>query len=334
MTPRFLTIRSIPRRTAAWYRRVRAGLPKLSTPPVTEIPPVDRSAFHRSGYRLQDVAVLPYEHQGMDYVKGDVILDLDDPDVAVDENGIALWRAPDGTPTHHPVTVAQYALAALGAYSRTGDTRYEDRALAGAARLIELADDVDGVLWFTYRFPHTYYDVTMPVPWWSGLAQGQALSLFTRLWQRYPDDERWERAATATFRSFDGWRTLGAPWITTMDAHGYLWFEEYAADVEPLLVINGHVFALYGLYEYARQTSDPHALDLFDGGATTIRHYIDTFRVPGDISYYCVREGYCQRPEWQNASYHPIHIQQLTMLGEMTGDDTFTKAAESFSADA
>ncbi|MGW9627109.1 D-glucuronyl C5-epimerase family protein [Microbacterium sp. NPDC055521] len=301
---------------------------------MTEIPHVDRSAFHRSGYPLHDVVVLPYEHQGMDYVKGDVILDLFDPDVELDEEGVALWRAPDGTLAHHPVTVTQYALAALGAYGRTGDRRYESRALAGGARLLKLADEVDDVLWFSYRFPHTYYDVTMPVPWWSGLAQGQALSLFTRLWQRYPDDERWQRAAVGTFRSFRAWRALGVPWITTMDAHGYLWFEEYAADVEPLLVVNGHVFALYGLYEYARHTGDSHARDLFDGGATTVHHYLDTFRVPGGVSYYCVREGYCQRPEWQNASYHPIHIQQLTMLGEMTGDDHFTEAARAFALDA
>ena len=269
----------------------------------------------------------------MDYVEGDVTLDLDDPRVPLDDDGIALSFDRGGVSHHHPVTVVQYALAALGAYGRTGDDRYLDRALANAHRLVELGEDDGGTLWFPYHFPHSYYDVTMPMPWWSSLAQGQALSLFTRLALRFPGEPSWRELADRVWASFHGWRRLGGAWITTMDAHGYLWFEEYAADVEPL-VINGHVFALYGVYEYALLTDDPDAVDFFDGGATTIRHYLPTFRVPDGISYYCVREGYCQRPEWQHAAYHPIHIQQLELLAAMTGDGLFEEAADQFRSDS
>ena len=295
---------------------------------MTFIPEVDRESFARSGYFPLPVEVLPYEHQAMDYLFEDQLLDLDDRSIAVDDAGVALWLDPRGARQEHPVYLVQYALAALGGYTRTGDSRFLDRALANTERLVAQAErDESGALWFPYRFAHRYYDVTMPVPWWSSMGQGQPLSLFSRLARLQPRHAPWRELADATFRTFDGWRALGVPWITTMDAHGRLWFEEYAGDVEPLLVVNGHIFAVYGLYDYALLTGDPHAIDLFDGGATTIRDCIDTFRVPGGVSYYCVREGYCQRPEWQNASYHPIHIQQLRMLGRMTGDATFEEAA-------
>ncbi len=322
------------RSVSAWRRRRRLGLPPLRTPPVTFIPDVDRDAFARSGYRPLPVSVLPYERQAMDYLFEDELLDLDDEGVVLDDGGVALWLDARGDRQEHPVYLVQYALAALGGYTRTGDQRYLDRALANAERLVTLGErDEAGALWFPYHFAHRYYDVTMPVPWWSSMGQGQPLSLFSRLAGLLPDGARWRELADATFRTFDGWRALGRPWITTMDAHGCLWFEEYAGDVEPLLVVNGHVFALYGLYDYATLTGDPHASDLFDGGATTIRNHIGTIRVPGGISYYCAREGYCQRPEWQNAGYHPIHIQQLRMLAAMTGDEAFATAADLFAAD-
>lgn len=324
----------LARSAKAWQRRRSLGLAPLKTPPVTSIPRVDRTAFKRSGYRPQPVAVLPYERQAMNYAVEDQLLDLDDPSILVDDAGVAIWLDSRRTPQEHPVHLAQYALAALAGYLRTKDTRYLDRALTNAERLVAQGErDEAGALWFPYYFAHRYYDVTMPVPWWSSMGQGQPLSLFCRLAQLLPAEGRWRELADATFRTFDGWRALGRPWITTMDAQGYLWFEEYAGDVEPLLVINGHIFAMYGLYDYAMLTGDPHAIDLFDGGATTIREYIATFRAPGGASYYCVREDYCQRPEWQNVSYHPLHIQQLRMLAQMTDDATFEDAACAFESD-
>lgn len=324
----------LARDAKARRERRRLGLAPLSTPPVTSVPEVDRENFARSGYRLNPVTPLPYERQAMDYIFDDQLLDLNDKALPLDASGIAIWRDTRGKPQNHPVYLAQYALAALGGYTRTGDSRYLDRAVAHAERLATIAEpDETGAPWFVYRHPHRYYDVTVPVPWWSSMGQGQPLSLFCRLAQLQPDDTRWRELADSTFRTFDYWRALGRPWITTMDAKGYLWFEEYAADVEPLRVINGHIFALYGLYDYAMLTGDAHAIDLFDGGATTVREYIPTFRVPGGVSYYCAREGYCQRPEWQNASYHPIHIQQLRMLGHMTGDSTFEEGAQALEAD-
>lgn len=328
------TISRQQRRIADWRMRQRLGLKPLSTPPVTEIPHMDRESFKRTGYVPLDIDPLPYERQGMDYQIEDDLLELDDPSLEVDIEGVIIWRDAKGLPATHPVTIAQYGLAALGGYTRTHDRRYLDRAIANAQRLIDVSEPGDdGALWFPYYFPHTYYDVTMPVPWWSSMAQGQPLSLFSRLAAMNPHDARWRLHADRAFSSFKAWRALGKPWITTMDRDGYLWFEEYAGDVEPLMVVNGHIFALYGLYDYFKLTGEPDAAVLFDGGATTVLRYFDHFRQPGGVSYYCVRPGYCRRPEWQNVFYHPVHIQQLRTLASMTGDSAFARSADELASD-
>lgn len=274
----------------------------------------------------------------MDYSLLDDIVRLDDPSVPTDARGVALWTGPDRLQHRHPVTLAQYGLATLAAYKRTGVEEYLARSVANANALLELSElDDNQARWFAHRFPHRYYDVRMPVPWWSGMAQGHALSLFCRLADHFSSEEgpdsEWSAYATQTFHSFTVWRRLGQPWVTTVNELGYMWFEEYAADVQPLQVVNGHVFALYGIYDYSALTGDPESLLYFDAAATTVLDYAQKIRAPGGVSYYCTRENYCQRPEWQHHWYHGIHVQQFQMLEEMTGDENFGSIAKQLASD-
>ncbi len=100
------------------------------------------------------------------------------------------------------------------------------------------------------------------------------------------DGANWRMRHSAP--STDGARS-GAPGSPRWTRTAACGSKSMRGDVEPLLVFNGHIFALYGLYDYAMLTGDAHAIDFFDGGATTIRNHIDTIRVPGGISYYCAR---------------------------------------------
>lgn len=328
----------VARKLSADRRRRKLGLPRLSSPKVTVVPEVQPDQVKRMGFSPKRVANLPYEMQGMDYSLLDDIVPLDDPGVPTDADGVAMWTGPDRRQHRHPVTIAQYALATLAAYQRTNVEEYLSRSIANAKALLELSElDEHGARWFPYRFPHQYYDVRMPVPWWSGMAQGHALSLFCRLTATHSADSEaestWRLHAAETFRSFTIWRRLGQPWVTAVDHLGYLWFEEYAADVPPLQVINGHVFALYGIYDHAMLSQDSETLFYFDAAATTALEYAEKIRVPGGVSYYCTRDGYCQRPEWQHQWYHGIHVQQYRMLAAMTGDERFNSVAEQLASD-
>lgn len=304
------------------------GSPAEPDIPVTVSPAPTESlnaeGFATTGWELQRDVLNPFYDR----------IQVDVSTAEIDDTGLAVFR--DFT-THevepHPIVWAQYAMAALLEWERTGDQIWLDRAVRNAQELVDTHVESGGAWWFQYDWPWTYVDRTLSAPWWSGMAQGEALSVFSRLVAIQPDNPAWREAADRTFDSFLQ-RGSGneSPWSTVVD-NGYLWFEEYAGDQPPLLVMNGHVFAIFGLYEYWLLTDDPRAAEYIDGGATAILAAMPVIRSEGEVSYYCAQAGYCRQAVWQNPTYHPIHIQQLHALGRITGDGAFDTWAERFESD-
>ena len=167
----------------------------------------------------------------------------------------------------------------------------------------------------------------MHAPWYSAMAQGMALSLATRLY-RDTGQAAYLAAADLLFGSF---RHLGrgpGPWVTYVDAAGYLWLEEYPeADARPDHTANGFNYALFGIYDYWSATQDLMALQILRGGLTTMRHYIDQYRIPGSYSKYCLSHG---KPQ---AKYHRIVTGQLVYLARMSGDAYFLTMSQLFAED-
>jgi hypothetical protein len=212
---------------------------------------------------------------------------------------------------------------------------YLDRAEVNANWLINNAVTRDGAMYFPYRFTYPLFGNPrdlMRVPWYSALSQGMALTLFLRLYE-VTGDQYWRAAADSTFATFVQRESSKQPWIVPWivfvdhtSHRRYLWLEEYPKHPHTQ-VANGHMYALFAVWEYARATGSAAAVAVFDGGATTIRHQIQRFRVRGGISYYSLRV------HAQYASYHCIHVGQLKLLTRMTGDPWFAKEGRRFGAD-
>ena len=164
------------------------------------------------------------------------------------------------------------------------------------------------------------------------MAQGQVLSLFVRLYES-SGEEKWLDAAEHTWQSFSQPYSAQAPWSSVVvDDHLYL--EEYAGDQPPLLVLNGQIFAAFGIYDYWRLTGSDEARSYLDGAMTTVlERILPLSRLPGGVSYYCVQADYCQIPRWQNQKYHEIHSWQLDTLQRLTGDSRFGQWATLLRAD-
>jgi hypothetical protein len=259
------------------------------------------------------------------------LLDLDSRDRPVDDDGVQFYER-EGDRYFHPVGMARYGIGSLLGWSKTGDEEYLRRALANGEKLLDISTESAGALWFPYSFDFRLgrgEDVIL-APWWSGMAQGQALSLFVRLYEE-TGDEKWRDAADRTFLSFTVQRDSDAPWQLYLD-DGFVWFEEYAGQTEPLRALNGHIFAIYGLYDYFLLTGNMESKQLLDAGVTTVKQHMDQFRVDGEYSYYCLRQDYCDA-SFQNQRYHVIHIHQLAMLGRMTGDQAFQEMSDIFALD-
>lgn len=281
--------------------------------------------YKRHGYELFEVPEDELAYNSSDP------LDLDDPARPVDAVGVQLYER-DGERQFHPVGMAQYGLAALNGHRVTDDAEYLRRAEANAQALLDHAKSARGGVYFPYTFDFELLGDeadTIRAPWWSAMAQGQALSLFTRL-HGTTGEQRWLEAARLTFNTFLRPRSAHRPWVIHVDRSRYLWLEEYAGNTAPLMVFNGHVFAIWGLYDYWQATGDDRAVPLMDGAITTIRAYATYFRVPGDVSFYSLR---VREPYSQNEKYHRIHARQLSELGRLTGDAWFERMSEWFYAD-
>jgi hypothetical protein len=237
-----------------------------------------------------------------------------------------------GRVVDHPVRQAQYALAQLNAFRVTGDPDRLQSARRQVDRLIDRGIHQGDAVFFPYPFAfdrHGDPGDRMSPPWYSAMAQGQALSAFVRLFEA-TGDPAYRVAADETFASF---RNPGIPgaaedriWTVFIDADGYYWPEEYPAAI-PDRTFNGMVFASFGLYDYHRLTGSADAATLFKAVMTTVLHVLPAIRVEGGLSRYCLGHAV------QSPSYHAVHIDQLRVLQRLTGDAAFARWADLLLAD-
>ena len=233
-----------------------------------------------------------------------------------------------GDEGRHVVQSARRLLGLLGCYRESNEERFLDAAVALADALLGVAVRRDGAAFYPYGFDYRTGVHDYEAPWYSGMAQGIALSAFVRL-ARHAGRRRHREAADATFASLARFRSetgSGEPWVALVE-DGYYWIEEYPDD-PPNHTLNGMNFAIWGLYEYWRETNDRAAERLLKAAVTTIAENIHRYRVEGGLSYYCLGH------RAQSERYHGIHVAQLRQLYRLSGDETFRRAAKRFRADA
>jgi len=233
----------------------------------------------------------------------------------------------NGLPYYNPITLVNFGLAFLSNYIDTQLPRHLQIARNHADRLIAEANEFDGVYYFPYKFDFALHGRSdevdqMIAPWYSGLAQGRALGLFVRMY-RTTGEERYLDAAHKTFGSLLRPRNENVPWVVEVDSAGFFWIEEYPA-TRPNQVLNGFIYAMYGLHDYYTETRDENARLLLQASLTTVRHYLYDFRVTGDLSYYCLSH------KTQIPTYHRWHIDLIKNAFRMSGDPYFETAAQAF----
>lgn len=288
-------------------------------PPGVGSPDVlDPFAAHR---RERELARIPLSQL---WYRGSAIQSLDYPQ---DSAGVPLFEY-RGTVTYHPVVIEWKAIAFLNNWDDTGDSTYLVLAERLAKRLVAEGHVRDGALYLPYQFDfdmHGLEGETILAPWYSGLAQGMALSLFVRL-HRATGGERYLDHAAAIMESFTRprGRTAG---LARVDADGYFWIEEYPM-THQVKVLNGFISGLLGLHEYWQETGDERARLLLLAGTATLEDHIDAWRVPGEASLYCLHYRI------QIMDYHRVHIWLLEDLARATNSSVLRAAAENFRADA
>jgi heparosan-N-sulfate-glucuronate 5-epimerase len=234
-----------------------------------------------------------------------------------DERGIPLVRRREAPPGPNPITTAQYALANMIAFRR-GD---EERGLLARRLLEALVSDqaTEGPARGCWPMLHDDPKYRwLRDPWLSSLASGNALSALLRGWQVF-DDKRYRAAADEAYAGLHASRE-GPPLL--YECGDELWYEEYPADV-PLHVLNGHVYTLLGVLDYARATGDETAEERWRRAARTVLVNLDGF----DLGYWSAYDLRSREPATRH--YHKnIHVPQLRILARLTGEGRFAAMAD------
>jgi hypothetical protein len=248
-------------------------------------------------------------------------------DGPVDAEGLKLFMY-RGRAHYHPSVLATEGLRLLENHRLGGGGDNLKMAIRYANRLYSDGRTARAGLYLPYPFDFAMFNNDadrIHAPWFSALAQGEALAFFARLYEM-TGLARYRDIAASLFATFLRPPLRNEPWIVFVNRMGYLWFEEYAKH-PATCVLNGHITALFGLYNYYLITRSGDALKLIKGGLATVLHYFPIFRVPGEISYYSLRVPY------QSAHYHPHVVAQMRMLAAITQDATFSHFADELTAD-
>lgn len=230
----------------------------------------------------------------------------------------------------HPVNLAIFAVLRLDQFTILQDEEYLELVRRCAERLIARGVTRDDAVYFPYKFPwygHHQIASPMPVPWYSGMAQGYSLALFSRLYEVL-GEERYLDIAHRIFNSYTHLDDGASPFFVDLVDDKYLWFDEYAVSgAQPGSATNGHLYAAFCLHDYWTVTEDQRAVALADGALTTTLTHMDRFRRPGGQSFYGINS-----PK-STAQYHHWHARQLGHIYNVTGDPLWARLQEIFMED-
>lgn len=174
--------------------------------------------------------------------------------------------------------------------------------------------------WVQLRpYPHTY---ALEPPWVSAMAQGEGASLLVRV-HGETRDERYAEAARRALRPMRVPSTDGGASATLA---GRAFPEEYPTD-PPSFVLNGAIFALWGLRDVAVGLGDAGAASDFDHGVDALAASIDRW----DTGRWSRYDLYPHRVvNVASAAYHELHVAQLEAMNELAPRAELAAAAERF----
>jgi heparosan-N-sulfate-glucuronate 5-epimerase len=222
---------------------------------------------------------------------------------------------------YNPIAIAQYGLGNYNLWRRTEDPARRRKFFLIADWLrANLERNHHGISVWNHRFDWEYRD-TLKAPWYSALAQGQGISVLVRAY-RESGSEQYYEAAQRAFAAFQS--PIEGGGVAFTDGSGDLWFEEYIVS-PPTHILNGFIWALWGVYDYQLATKDALAEELFSRGVRTLLHNLDRY----DLGFWSLYEQSGTRlPMVASRFYHQLHIVQLRVMHRLTGEAQFAHVAD------
>jgi heparosan-N-sulfate-glucuronate 5-epimerase len=223
-------------------------------------------------------------------------------------------------PQYNPVAISQWGLGHFNIYLRTGDEKRKQKFVLAANWLCDhLEQNSCGVWVWNHQFDWEYRTL-LKAPWYSALAQGQGISLLVRA-ARETGESRYMDTAQRAFGSF--LKRVHEGGVTVIDKDD-IWFEEYVVN-PPTHILNGFMWAIWGVYDYFLSTQDTTARQLFKEAVHTLRRNLPCY----DLGFWSLYEqSGTLLPMIASPFYHRLHIAQLNVMYRLTGDEVFSRYAD------
>jgi heparosan-N-sulfate-glucuronate 5-epimerase len=223
----------------------------------------------------------------------------------------------DGEKHYHPVTISEFALGAYEEYLKSGDTTARRKFLICADWLKDNLKRRGEFDYWEYTFPLP----TARVPWVSGLAQGEGVSVLLRAYVATGEYAYLEAASKAIKPIFYDVSVGGS---SIVKGSHYVFPQEYPSQPKRENVLNGAIAAYLGVHDYYRVTKDPYVQATAQTIRTTLRNSLQDF----DVGYWSL---YSQPPPSLASPHYQIqHVRLLRVLYEISGDGAFLDFAERF----
>lgn len=238
----------------------------------------------------------------------------------VDEKGIPYvdYKTLNGiTPgkQYNPTIVCIYALDYHNKFLQEKDSTLLVQFFNCAGWLLDNLIKKENHALYIFNWQQPWYD-SVGVPYASGMTSGLAIKVFDQAY-RLAGDERYFHYARMLLRGF--YLPVSSGGFTYKDNDGW-WYEELAdTAMHTPRILDGHIFAVEGLYDHVQLTKNDSATFLFNKGIAVLKSRLHLYDIGNGWSYYDAYRLPADR------KYHRILTSQMKTLYEMTGDVFFLR---------
>jgi hypothetical protein len=210
-----------------------------------------------------------------------------------------------------PAALAQLA---LGWWERSlQDEPDAEERFRETCDLLERAAEAEGDA-CVWRYSVSVPKYRLGPAWISALAQGQAASVFVRAFLRF-GEERHRRLAHAAVRPL----LQGTAPSVVARVDGRLALEECPTR-PPSLILNGWIYALWGLRDVALALDDEPSRLAYEDSVALLLSLLARY----DVGWWSRYSLYPHRlPDLAKIFYHRLHVDQLEVLGRITREPEF-----------
>jgi len=221
---------------------------------------------------------------------------------------------------YNPIAIAQYGLGNYNLFLDNNNNTRLKKFITVSDWLVEnLEPNRYGISVWHHNFDFEYCE-KLKSPWYSGLAQGMGLSVLLRAYNE-TSDNKYLDAHNLAWESFT--KDINQGGVIYIDSIGNKWIEEYIVS-SPTHILNGFIWALWGVYDTWKVLGTNDAKELFKECLNTIEYNLLQY----DTNYWSLYElSGTHIPMVSSPFYHKLHIVQLRILYQLTNKSIFIDTA-------